>query len=391
MRVLHIGKYYSPFEGGIENFLSGFLKNVSKLSGSSESPNQKTSHFVLAHHHQLWSSTSVERFEETSVLRSFILCRFLFTPVAPFFYRHLKQSIQKFQPDIIHVHLPNPSAFWLLMLHNTDIPIVIHWHADVVSSEKNRLLSLAYFFYEKLEKKLLARAKAIIVTSAPYLDISTPLAPWKNKCHIVPLGLDACVTQTSTTSESSLFWQQKNSFKILCIGRLTYYKGHEFLIKAVSEMQNTELVIVGTGNLMNKYRRLVESQNLQDKVHLTGHASADQLHLLLEECNCLCLPSIERTEAFGLVLLEAMQHAKPCITTSVTGSGMNWVVKDGITGLVVPPEDSESLKNALIQLQENPALSEQLGKAGKSRLESHFSLSQVSNKISAVYNSVLTQ
>ena len=382
MRILHIGKYYSPFEGGIENFLSALLKQSSA---------SHISHIVLAHHHQLWKKTAVEQFDEATLLRSFTLCRLLFAPIAPFYYRHLKHTLKTFDPDILHVHMPNLSAFWLLLLgKKLKIPIVVHWHADVVSSRKNRLLSAAYFFYAKLENKLLARSNAIIVTSEPYLDISKPLAKWRQKCHVVPLGLDCEKKSSIPSTTSTPAWKKAGSFKVLCIGRLTYYKGHEYLIRALSSTTDTELIIVGTGKLFGKYQTLVQKLNLQEKITFFGHASAPQLNQLLASCDCLCLPSIERTEAFGLVLLEAMFYNKPCITTSVLGSGMSWVVQHGVTGLIVQPENPGKLGEAIMQLQKNPEFAKKMGNEGKNRLIAQFSLSTVSNKITAVYNSLLS-
>lgn len=182
MRILHVGKYYPPFEGGIENFLASLLKGTTK---------ENLSHCVLAHHHQPWRSTSREVLPEGIVVRSFICCRLLFAPIAPFFYFHLKRLLAEFRPDVIHVHMPNLSAFWLLLPgRRFDTPLVVHWHADVIPSRKNPLLSLAYVLYRPLEKKLLARADAVIVTSAPYLESSRPLQAFRDKCHVIPLGLE---------------------------------------------------------------------------------------------------------------------------------------------------------------------------------------------------------
>lgn len=377
MRILHIGKYYSPFEGGIENFLAGFLK-ASSADG--------IEHFVLAHHHLSGKKSVKELRDETQLLRSFTLCKILFAPISPFFYRQLKEVIAEFKPDIIHVHMPNLSAFWLLLLGSSlSIPVIVHWHSDIVPSRKNPLLSIAYYFYEKMERRLLAKSSAIIATSKQYLDTSIPLSQWKEKCHVIPLGIDIS-NNISASSNTKTIWPSHDKFKVLCIGRLTYYKGHHHLLKAINNLPQAQLILIGTGKLLKKYRRVIDKYKLQDRVLLNGHATQSQIETLLKSCDCLCLPSIERTEAFGLVLLEAMAEGKPCLCTSVTGSGMSWVVQDEKTGLVTHPECSKSLENAIHRLSTNTIWAERLGQAGKVRLKRHFDIQVIAKKITTLYN-----
>ena len=374
MRVFHIGKYYAPFEGGIENFLAAFLKCSAK---------KNVEHFVLAHDHRLWCMSSLEALPEATLLRSATLARLLFAPISPLFYFQLSRHIKSFKPDVIHVHMPNLSAFWLLMPGAwRDCTMIIHWHADIVPSRKNILLALAYLFYRILEKRLLARAAAIIATSEPYLQTSKPLHPWRDKCHVIPLGL-AMENPVSTQGE---FWQIEKSFRLLCVGRLTYYKGQAFLIQAIADLPDIELIIVGTGKYQGRYQALLDNHALNDRARLLGHASKAELEALLSSCDCLCLPSIERTEAFGLVLLEAMQHGKPCICTNVEGSGMGWVVEDGRTGLVVASENTDSLRKAIASLNNNRQRAIEMGILGKKRFHHLFDIEQVTNKTLALYN-----
>lgn len=378
MKILHLGKYYHPFEGGIENFLSALLK-AQHAAG--------ISHTVLAHHHRAWQKTSHESFPEGQVVRVFTLCRLLFAPIAPTYFIHLKKLLATATPDLIHVHMPNLSAFWLLLLgQRLRIPVIVHWHADVISSRRNILLSLAYLFYRPLERKLLARAAAIIVTSGNYLESSLPLCPFREKCHVIPLALNALPDEQA--GNDTRVWQHDGYYRILCVGRLTYYKGQQYLIEAVAALPQVELVLVGTGKDRNKYQTLVSRLDCNDRIFLFGHADSDQLEQLLATCDCLCLPSIERTEAFGLVLLEAMQHARPCICTDVEGSGMSWVVQHGVTGLVVNHCDSDALGRAIIQLNNNREKALEFGQAGYERYRAIFSMDRVADEMASLYNHV---
>jgi glycosyltransferase involved in cell wall biosynthesis len=134
----------------------------------------------------------------------------------------------------------------------------------------------------------------------------------------------------------------------------------------------------------------VDELGLGDRVCLLGRQDDRQLIAWLQSCDCLCLPSVERSEAFGVVLLEAMAHAKPVLVTEVAGSGMSWVVEDKITGLVVPPRDAGALAGALrdlLALRRDRALAG-LGLRGARRFQEHFHIDAVAARIEALYRRV---
>src|SRR5699024_5451513 len=97
----------------------------------------------------------------------------------------------EFKPDLLHLHLPNTSAFWAMAIPAArKIPWIVHWHADVVASRHDSKLALAYPLYRPFEQRFLKVASAIIATSPPYLESSSALAHWRDKCQVIPLGLD---------------------------------------------------------------------------------------------------------------------------------------------------------------------------------------------------------
>lgn len=119
---------------------------------------------------------------------------------------------------------------------------------------------------------------------------------------------------------------------VLSIGRLVEYKGFEYLIEDEKYLDNEFLILIaGGGPLFKRLKRKVENLNLQDKVMLLRRV--DDITQLLKRCDVFCLPSVLRTEAFGLVLVEALYFGKPLVTTDVKGSGMSYVNKYGATGL----------------------------------------------------------
>lgn len=399
LTVLHVGKYFPPYSGGMESFLADLLRTLAREG-------LKTLAVVHDHRAQLrrkvtWELANGGAHRDESgqpggslirVCRVPSFGRLIYAPVSPQFPLWLRKVIRGEHPDILHLHLPNTSAFWALYLPEARrIPWVIHWHADVVASDVDRRLKYAYLPYRRLEQQLLLEAEAVVVTSPPYLDNSQPLAPWHGKCNIVPLGLDSSrLPKTSERARQSaeLFWGNAD-FRILSVGRLTYYKGHEYLIRALRDVPGALAVIIGKGERRRLLANLISRLELDDHVVLTGDVPSEQLHALMATCDCLCLPSIERTEAFGMVLLEAMAHGKPTVVSDIEGSGATWVVQNGETGVVVPPAEPAALSAAFRMLATEREMSYRMGQRGRLRYEDMFHIDRVGQKITRLYEHVL--
>lgn len=379
MKILHIGKYYPPFHGGMEAFLHELAQT--QLADGKEVR-------ILAHNHRS-AATSTCREDGIDVIRAGCLGTLFFTPVSPTFRAELKQQIATFVPDIIHLHLPNPSAFWVMTLAAAKaVPWVIHWHADVVSSNLDWRVKLAYRFYHPLEQALLKRSRKVIVTSPPYLESSRPLQAWREKCRVIALGISS---QQPSSSESSPKNTWRNDvLRVLAVGRLTYYKGFEYLIRAAGQSSAIQINLVGEGEKREELLRLIRTEQLEDRVKLLGKLSDGALSRLLRSCDCLCLPSIERTEAFGMVLLEAARVGKPAVVGDVAGSGMSWVVQNGRTGMTVAPGDAEALATALNFLATHEETCREMGRLARERFDTMFHIEAVEKQVSELYIDILS-
>ncbi|HEW97070.1 MAG: glycosyl transferase family 1 [Candidatus Parabeggiatoa sp. nov. 3] len=384
-RILHIGKFFPPFAGGIENFLADLMPAQA---------DQGDIVAALVHDHQprlsrFFSAVQAESLGEGLIYRAPSYGRLLYAPVSPQFPFWLNRVLQEWKPELLHLHLPNTSAFFCLWLPRARrIPWIIHWHSDVIST-LNQRLSMAYHVYRPFEQRLLAHAHTIIATSHPYLASSTALQPWQDKCKVIPLGIAKGRLPEPTLQAQNWATQQwaKQTTRILTVGRLTYYKGHDVLIRAMAQIDKAQLLIVGTGELRESLEKRIIELNLAHKVKLLGYCSDAELIALLASCDCFCLPSLERTEAFGVVLLEAMRYAKPIIASAIEGSGVPWVVKE--SGRLVPPQDISALREALQEMVDNPALRHHLGRVGQERFEQVFDIKQVAVKTAALYQQVL--
>jgi glycosyltransferase involved in cell wall biosynthesis len=373
MRILHIGKYFPPDVGGMETYLADLIA-AQQAQGLDV--------------HALVHGTP-HRDDPQWLTRVPCYGKLLYAPLAPGFRRALKRCIAGFAPDVLHIHLPNTSAFWALTADCArDIPWVIHWHSDVVTSRIRRKLALAYRLYRPFEQAMLAQAHAVIATSPDYLAASEPLSAWRAKSVAIPLGLH--IQTQPKTSQTPAHWQP-GMFRLLSIGRLAYYKGFTTLIRAVAQLPNVELLIAGDGESHRELAALIAESTpagQPPRTRLLGHVSEDQKAQLLAECELFCLASRERTEAFGMVLLEAMKHGKPCLVSDLQGSGMPWIVRTSSCGDVVAVGDVASWQSAIAHMQESPQRRVTLGKNGRSALCTRFDIRRSSRQLTKTYAAI---
>lgn len=380
MRVLHVGKYFPPFAGGMECFLADLLHALTE---------QGVAVAALVHReHAGGRGVRPAATAAIPIYRAPSYGRLLHTPVSPAFPFWLAEAIRDFRPDLLHLHLPNPSAFAALWLPSARrLPWAIHWHADVVASAIDRRLALAYRVYRPFEQRLLAQSRVVLATSPPYLESSAALQPWRARCRTVPLGLPA--TRLPAPESEAQAWAETQwsdaALRVLAIGRLTYYKGHDTLIRAAADVPDARFLIVGAGDRRARLLALIRSQGLDARVRLPGLLPDAMRNALLASCDLLCLPSLERSEAFGLVLLEAMRFGKPVIASDISGSGVGWVVRQAGHGLLTPPGDPTRLARALRTLQRDPERRRRLGQSGAIALRERFGMTAIAQDIAAIY------
>ena len=370
LRILHIGKFYPPHRGGMEVFLAD-LVNAQRQAGIDAA--------ALVH-------GTPEAGDPPWLTRVPVQAQLVYAPIAIGFRSALARAIARHQPHVLHLHMPNNSALWALTLAEARaLPWVVHWHSDVVVSQIRPAVALAYRLYRPFEQAVLRHAERIIVTSPPYLEASEPLRQWHDKCVVVPLGLH--IAREEDRATAPLQWQN-GTLRLLSIGRLTYYKGFGTLIQAAAGLSGVELLIVGDGELHGELQALIQAHTPAGQtpnVRLLGNVDDAGKNALLQSCDVFCLASRERTEAFGIVLLEAMQHARPCIVSALPGSGMPWVVAKAGAGLQVPVEDVPGWQAAISQMKNNPALRAQWGQAGLHALQRYFSIPACERHVSTQY------
>lgn len=264
--------------------------------------------------------------------------------------------------DIIHYHFPWPFADLLHLAAGSPAPAVMTWHSDIV--RQGVLLRI----YAPLMNAMLRRMVLVAATSRAYADSSPVLARRKirDRVRVLPLGIvEASLPPTTDTG-----WLERlglNEPFILFLGALRYYKGLDTLLEAASD--RVTLVLAGGGPDLERLRLRTTHAR---RVVFTGPVSESAKMSLLRACRALVLPSHLRSEAYGMVLVEAAMCGKPMITCEI-GTGTSFVNLDGETGLVVNPDDPAALRRALDQLTNDAALAARLGSAARRRYEACFS------------------
>lgn len=284
--------------------------------------------------------------------------------------------------DLIHFHYPWPFADVLNAVSPSRKPKVMTYHSDIV---KQKILGK---FYHPLMRLTLSQMDAVVATSPTYAQTSRVLqrhvAP--ERVHVVPLCMQDALPTWSEMPHSDIIARLGliQSPYVMALGVLRYYKGLHTLVQAAQLIRGT-VVIVGSGPKEADLKAQVKALGVSNVV-FAGQVSHTEKHDLLSQCVALTLPSHLRSEAFGMVLLEASMHGKALISCEI-GTGTSWVNQNGHTGWVVPPEDPESLAQAVNHLMDNPELARAMGDQSRQRYENQF----VPNVMAEGYNTIYQQ
>lgn len=365
MKVLHVYKDYFPVLGGIENHLKLLAEGLQSRGIDVT---------VLVTNTGL--RTQQTTVDGIKVIKAGRLVTLASAPLSPDFFRHFRRQ----RPDITHLHFPYPPGEIAHLLLGSRSKLVVTYHSDVVRQQ--RILR----FYAPLLRRLLHRADRIIATSQAYLESSAYLKAVPDKCMVIPLAIDVERFRPSEDGEPEI----RRRFRpplVLFVGHLRYYKGLDYLLKAMLDVP-AQLLVAGTGAAEADYRQMAEQLRISDRVHFLGEVPDASLPDLYRSADVFVLPSVRRSEAFGIVQLEAMACGVPVVSTEL-GTGTSFVNRHGETGLVVPPGDSTALSAAIKRLLDDSSLRRQMGERGKIRVCSLFSKEVMVDKVIDVYTQVL--
>ncbi|MGC2659305.1 MAG: glycosyltransferase [Bryobacteraceae bacterium] len=283
--------------------------------------------------------------------------------------------------QIVHIHVPNPAATLAYLASGHSGKLVITYHSDVV---RQKVLN---GLFEPILQMLLRRADAILVASPNYLATSQSLRNHKHRCHVVPLGVPQSCFEPAAPREVAARRKQHAKPLILSVGRLVYYKGFEYLIRAMRSVPG-HLLLIGKGPLKTALVELAIRLGVRNRVTFVSELAPEALHAAYHAADLFVLPSICRSEAFGMVQVEAMAAGLPVVNTNLP-SGVPFVSPHGVSGLTVPPADSEALAEAINCLLNAPSLRSEYGRAGRERALKEFSSQTMTKRTIDVYRTIL--
>jgi len=362
LKVLQVGKFYPPHMGGIETHLQALCGELQRTVDLRVIVASDSDHPVE------------ESIDGVRVSRVPTRLTFASTPLCP----GMVQAIGRSDADIVHLHLPNPTAILAYLASGHRGRLVVTYHGDTV---RQRVLATLFapFMHRALRK-----ASAIIATSPEYCRTSPVLARYLDRCHVIPHGIALEQFERCDPSAVGEVRQRYGDRLILSVGRLVYYKGFEYLIRAMQQV-NGKLIVIGDGPLRPKLQELTASLGLSDKVVLAGEV--EKVAPYYHAAEVFVLPSIARSEAFGIVQVEAMAAGLPVVNTALD-TGVPFVSLHEQTGLTVPPENPDALAVAINRLLDDQNLRQTLGRAATLRARENFNLDTMTARVVALYESL---
>jgi rhamnosyl/mannosyltransferase len=306
------------------------------------------------------------------------------TPIAPSMRGEIRALENRVEPpDLVHLHSPYPWGEVSWKGSRSALPSVLSYHSDIV---RQRVMGTAY---RPLLERVLDSVDLIVAGSPNMVEHSPLLNQRADKVRVVPYGID--VDKYSATPERVRRAQELRAGRerpiVLFVGRLVYYKGADILVEAMANV-DADAVIVGNGPLESELRERVFALDMTERFTFLPPQPDEELAAWYRAADIFCLPSVARSEAFGLVQIEAHASGTPAISTDLT-TGVPFANLDGVTGLTVPVGDVDALTCAVAKLAGDDELRARLGRQAQERALSEFTIPRMAQDMVAVYDEAI--
>ena len=282
--------------------------------------------------------------------------------------------------DVIQVHHPWPFADLVYLFSGVQKPLLLTYHSDIVRQKTiERLYNpLRSLFYRKVSR--------FVATSPNYVKSSSVLQSLAESPDVIPLGLSEERYPPATEQAIQTVEKTYGRNFFLFVGVLRYYKGLHNLVKAAA-INGLPVVIAGDGPERENLKAMARELGATN-IRFAGYVSDDIKQALFQNSKAVVFPSSERSEAFGVTLLEGQLCGKPLISCEI-GTGTSYVNIDRETGIVVPPNNPVALARAMNEIEADPACAVAMGRAAKRRMEGLFSGQEVGRAYLELYRQLL--
>ena len=361
-----VNKLYYPWIGGIEKVVQQIAEEL----------NGKDNFEIEVLCCQPKGKAKVEEINGIKVYRASSLGIFWGMPISFDFFKLFKELSK--EADVIDFHHPFPLGDLAVFLFPPKAKLIVHYHSDIIRQRVFNFLVKPFILHT------LKRAQKILVSNPNLVKNSPCLKKFRGKCQVISFGVD--LEEIKQCLDKAEIKEIKKKYKefVLFVGRLNYYKGGEYLVEAMRDV-NANLVIVGEGKQRKLLKKKTKDLKIENKVFFLPTQEREKLINFYKASEVFILPSIFKSEAFGIVLIEAMACGKPVISTEL-GTGTSWVNIDGKTGFVIPSKDSKAISQAIKKILENKKLAQELSQNAKQRIEEEFSLEKMLQRIAKLYS-----
>lgn len=385
MKVAMISDWYPPKLGGVETLVYEMAKYMDRRSGVEVEviTQDFSSTFTFSDEFALEDGVKVRRL--SGITEPF--WNTYFHPELPF---KIKELFKKEDYDVVHTH----HFFTLLSVLSTAV-------ADRMNPRRGCVVATNHTYHEKADSFLFKIPKylsSFTSESADRIFVGSDAAAElvKDSCDpskIKKIEYGVSLDEFNPKKRSETLREEEevgSGPMITYVGRFGKRKGVEYLLRALGEnkdvLGNFRLVLIGKGPKEKRYRKIIADMSIGDRVEIKGYMAREDLQKYYASSDLAVFPSL-RDESFGRVIPEAMASGIPYIATDIPG--FDEVHKEG-AGFLVPPADTESLAEKIIEICENRGLGKDMGSRGRKMAKKHFDWDKIVNRILEVYNEVLT-
>lgn len=371
MKILQLGKFY-PIKGGVEKVMYDLMLGLSARGVDCD--------MLCAVTSGTGSVTQINPHARLITCRTWV--KAAGTTISP----SMLAMLQRIAPDydVIHVHHPDPMAAVALFSSRFQGKVVLHWHSDIVK-QKAGLLA-----YLPVQQWLINRADVVIGTTPDYLENSPYLKRVQGKCIPVPIGVTPF--QRDERKAGKIREEFPGKKLVFYLGRLVPYKGLEYLVATAAHLPEDYMIVIGGhGPLRNNLEQQASGLGVADRVRFLGEVPQEDLAGWFTAADLFCLPSVMKTEAFGIVQIEAMSLGTPVVATRIPGSGTAWVNAHGESGLNVEIRDARALAQAIREITEDPEVHARFSRGAKERFDKIFHIDRMIDNVQSIYRDLIPE